>query len=134
MTASRKAVLLVAIGLVPGLAGATVEMQSDAKKLGFPVRNCLYCHASPHAVEKMQAKAKAAGMSEGNCLACHGANIPAALNHRGEFLVTEKGRRNAKGWDMAWLKDYKEPAPTPKPAAPKPAAKKPETIQLAPKP
>jgi hypothetical protein len=134
MTVSRRAVLLVAVWLVPCLAGATVEMQNDAKKLGFAVHNCLYCHASPHAIETMQAKAKAAGMSEGNCLACHGANIPAALNQRGEFLVTEKGRRNAKGWDMAWLKDYKEPTAATKPATAKPAATKPETIQLAPKP
>jgi hypothetical protein len=134
MSVSRSAVLLVAIGLVPRLAGATVEMQNDAKKLGYPVHNCLYCHASPHAIEKMREKAKEAGTSEGNCLGCHGANIPAALNQRGEFLLTEKGRRNATGWDMAWLKDYKEPTAATKPATAKPAATKPETIQLAPKP
>jgi hypothetical protein len=107
MTASRGLVLLVAFALAPSSADATVEMQNQAKKLGFEVHNCLYCHASPHAVERMKEKAKAAGMAEGNCLACHGANVPAALNHRGEFLVAEKGRRTAKEWDMAWLKDYK---------------------------
>jgi len=123
--------------LLPAVpAAATVEMQNQAKKLGFEAHNCLYCHASPHAIEKMKEKAKAAGMAEGNCLACHGANIPATLNHRGEFLVTEKGRRTAKEWDMAWLKDYKEPVASKAPAAKAGAkpAPKPETIQLAPKP
>ena len=75
-------------------------------------------------------------MARGNCLACHGANIPAALNHRGEWLVAEKGRRAAKECDMAWLKDYKEPVATKAPPA-RPGTKpapKPDTIQLAPKP
>jgi hypothetical protein len=128
-----KGVLAGALALASVVpAGATVEMQNQAKKLGFEVHNCLYCHASPHAVDKMKEKAKAAGMSDGNCLACHGANVPAALNHRGDWLAAEKGRRHAKEWDMAWLKDYKEPAPETK-RAPKPVAK-PETIQLAPRP
>ena len=109
MIASRRVVLLVAATLAPWPAAATVEMQTQAKKLGVEVHNCLYCHASPHSIEKMKAKARATGMSDGNCLACHGANIPAALNHRGDWLVAEKGRRNARDCDMAWLKDYKEP-------------------------
>jgi hypothetical protein len=118
--------LPLTIALVLALAlplGATVEMQNDAKKLGFEVRNCLYCHASPHAIERMKAKAKQLAISDGNCLACHGANIPAALNQRGEWLVVEKDRRKSKSWDMGWLKDYKDPAPAPKtaPAAPKAA-------------
>jgi len=83
VTASRGLVLLVAVALVPRPAGATVEMQNQAKKLGFEVHNCLHCHASPHAVEKMKEKAKVTGMTEGNCLACHGANIPITLNQRG---------------------------------------------------
>jgi hypothetical protein len=132
MTACLGLALLFTVALVPCSAGATVEMQNQAKKLGFEVHNCLYCHASPHAIEKMKEKAKATGMAEGNCLACHGANIPAALSHRGEFLVTERSRRTAKEWDMAWLKDYKEPV-APKAPAAKPAPK-PETIQLAPTP
>ncbi len=130
-------VLLAAIALAPARADATVEMQNQAKKLGFAVRNCLYCHASPHAIEVMKKKAKDLNMAEGNCLACHGANIPAALNHRGDWLVLEKGRRHAKEWDMAWLRDYKEPTPAKATGAKAPAAKpapKPETIQLPPKP
>jgi hypothetical protein len=101
---------LSVLGLAAG-AGATVEMQVQAKKLGFSVPNCLHCHASPHSVDVMKKKAKALQMSDGNCLACHGANAPAALNDRGRWLVAEKGRRGAKECDMAWLREYKEPAP-----------------------
>jgi hypothetical protein len=122
--------LALLLATVPG--GATVEMQNQAKKLGFHVTNCLDCHASPHSVEVMKKKAKDTKMADGNCLACHGSNIPAALNRKGDWLVSEKGRRNAKEWDMAWLKDYVEPV-APKTPAAKPAPK-PETIQLAPKP
>jgi len=117
---------LVALGsllLLPAVpAGATVEMQNQAKKLGYAVKNCLDCHASPHAADVMKKKAKDLRMADGNCLACHGANIPAALNHKGEWLVSEKGRRGAKECDMAWLKDYKEPAPAKAPPAAKPKA------------
>jgi mono/diheme cytochrome c family protein len=119
----RRLPLTIALVLaLAASAGATVEMQNDAKRLGLKVQNCLYCHASPHAVEKMKAKAKQLAMADGNCLACHGANIPAGLNDRGDWLVAEKDRRKAKACDMAWLKEYKEPAP----AATKPApARKP---------
>jgi len=127
-------VLLVGFALAPRPAGATVGMQNQAKKLGFAVKNCLDCHATPHAAEVMQKKAKDLKMLDGNCLACHGANIPAALNAKGEWLVAEKGRRGAKVCDMAWLEDYKEPTPAPKPGAPKakPGAK--SEIQVAPRP
>jgi hypothetical protein len=119
-------IALAALGLVCGRAGATVEMQVDAKKLGFPVVNCLYCHATAHSVDVMKDKAKALKISDGNCLACHGANIPAKLNDRGHWLVAEKTRRGAKQCDMAWLKDYKEPTPPPAPGAKAaPAAKAP---------
>jgi hypothetical protein len=111
-------------------ADATVEMQNQAKKLGFKITNCLDCHASPHAVEVMKKKARDTKMADGNCLACHGASIPATLNDRGTWLVAEKHRRNAKGWDMAWLKDYKE-SDAPKTPAAQPGAK-PETIQVQP--
>ena len=68
----RPSVLLLDAALfLPALpARATIEMQDQAKKLGFALHNCLYCHASPHAIEKMKEKARAAGTSEGNCLAC----------------------------------------------------------------
>ena len=110
--------------LLPAVpVGATVEMQVQAKKLGFAVKNCLDCHATPHSVDVMKAKAKDLKMADGNCLACHGADIPVALNHRGNWLVAEKVRRGAKECDMAWLKDYKEPVAAPKPGTAKAAAK-----------
>lgn len=127
--------LLAAAGwLLLATAGeATVEMQKQAKQLGFAVQNCLYCHASPHATEAMKAKARAARVSEGNCLACHGNDIPAALNHRGDWLVSQKLARGAKACDMAWLKDYKEPAREAKPKpAPKPTPTPKDVIQVAP--
>ena len=86
MRARRAALLLAVIGVVAPRAEATVEMQVAAKKLGYPVGNCLYCHAHSHSVEVMKEKAKALGVSDGNCLACHGANIPAKLNERGHWL------------------------------------------------
>jgi hypothetical protein len=95
-------------------------MQVQAKKLGFVVQNCLYCHASPHATEVMKKKAKALDMSDGNCLACHGANIPAKLSDRGQWLAAERVKRGAKAADMVWLREYKEPAPKDGKAAPKP--------------
>ena len=113
------ALLLAVIGLPAARAGATVEMQVAAKKLGYPVVNCLYCHATSHSVDVMKQKAKALSMSDGNCLACHGANIPAKLNDRGHWLVAEKTKRSAKECDMAWLRDYKEPTPAPPRAAAK---------------
>jgi hypothetical protein len=123
MRARRAALLLAVIGVVAPGAEATVEMQVAAKKLGYPVGNCLYCHAHSHSVDVMKEKAKALGVREGNCLACHGANIPAKLNDRGHWLVAEKAKRGAKAFDMAWLKDYKEPAAAPAhPAAKTPPA------------
>ena len=118
LTTPRGLLILAALVLAPSRAGATVEMQNQAKKLGFPIKNCLDCHASPHSVDVMKKRAQDLKMAEGNCLACHGAKIPAALNHRGNWLVTEKDRRSAKEFDMAWLRDYKEPEP-PRPAAAK---------------
>jgi hypothetical protein len=120
------AVVAVVLG-VAALAGrgrqaeATVDMENQARKLGFKVDNCLYCHASPHATEVMKERAKKFGVNPGNCLGCHGKEIPATLNDRGQWLVKEKKRRGAAEFDMAWLKDYKEPEPA-KAGAAAPAA------------
>jgi len=129
---ARALTLAAGLSLLASGAGATVEMQNQAKKLGFAVKNCLYCHASPHATEAMQAKARALKIQEGNCLACHGNNIPAALNRRGDWLVAQKAARRASACDMAWLKDYKEPTPEPKPAKAKPAPT--DVIKVQPNP
>ncbi len=111
--AVRRFLAVAAATLLAGPALATVEMQVQAKKLGFPVGNCLYCHAHSHSVEVMKQKAKSLNLNDGNCLGCHGANIPSKLNERGRWLAAEKARRGAKQWDMAWLRDYKEPTPAP---------------------
>lgn len=114
------AVLFSVLTVPAPRAAATVDMQVQAKKLGFPVHNCLYCHATPHSIDVMKKKAKALDMSDGNCVACHGANIPAKLNDRGNWLASERVRRGAKDADMAWLREYKEPAPKDGKAVPKP--------------
>ncbi len=108
--AVRGTLALAAVLLLARPALATVEMQVQAKKAGFAVGNCLYCHAHSHSVEVMKQKAKAANVSDGNCLACHGANIPAKLNERGQWLMAEKTRRGARQIDVAWLREYREPA------------------------
>ena len=70
-----------------GSAYATMPMQKKAKELGFPVTSCTYCH-----VEKLPKK---------------GAST---YNERGKWLIAEKDKRKAAEVDMAWLKDYVEPA------------------------
>lgn len=111
MTARLAVPLLSALAILVPRADATVEMEVQARKLGFAVQNCLYCHATAHAVDVMKKKAKALDMSDGNCLACHGSKIPAKLNERGQWLAAERVKRGAKDADMAWLREYKEPAP-----------------------
>ncbi len=114
------AAAFVALAVPAPPAGATVEMQVQARRLGFPVKNCLYCHATPHSVEVMKQKAKSLALSDGNCLACHGADIPAKLNDRGTWLAAERTKRGAKVADMAWLSGYKEPPAKVAKPAPKP--------------
>jgi hypothetical protein len=97
--------VLVAAGAI---AEATVKMQNDAKKLGFVVANCHYCHSSASAEAKMEKKARDLGLSSHNCIQCHGEKLPDKLNARGQWLVSEQKRRGAKKIEMAWLEDYKE--------------------------
>jgi hypothetical protein len=63
-----------------------MKMQKTAKKAGFEIKNCLYCHN-----EKMPKKD----------------NV--TENHRGEWLVAQKEERKAEEIDVAWLEDYVEP-------------------------
>ena len=65
-----------------------------AKRLGYPAKDCTYCHVSLQ------------GGSD-------------KLNARGTWLVSEKVRRRLVAVDVKWLKDYK-PART----GPKSRAKK----------
>jgi hypothetical protein len=68
--------------LVSGMSTATLPIQKKAKELGFPVENCLYCHN-----EKLPKK------------------DAVSHNERGNWLIAEKAKRNAKEVDPAWLKD-----------------------------
>jgi hypothetical protein len=58
----------------------------------------------------IQKQAKAAGVDASNCQYCHVDKLPKkdahTLNDRGNWLVAEKTKRNAKAVDGAWLKDY----------------------------
>ncbi len=65
-----------------------------AKRLGYPAKDCTYCHVSLQ------------GGSD-------------KLNERGQWMVAEKVRRDAVAVDVKWLKDYKRGR-----AAPKSRAKK----------
>ncbi|MGH9897284.1 MAG: hypothetical protein ACRD63_13065 [Pyrinomonadaceae bacterium] len=56
----------------------------QAKELGFPAKNCTYCHIN------------AGGGDEWNA--------------RGKWLVEEKKKRKADEIDVGWLKEYKEAA------------------------
>lgn len=64
-------------------SSATLPMQKKAKELGYAVSDCTFCHG-----EKLPKKGAM------------------TLNDRGKWLVAEKGKRNAKEVDVAWLKDY----------------------------
>jgi hypothetical protein len=70
-----------------GEAGATMDMQKKAKAAGFAAANCQYCHN-----EKLPKK----GASTNNA--------------RGQWLIAEKEKRQAKEVDVNWLKDYTEKA------------------------
>lgn len=65
------------------VSSATLPTQKKAKELGFPAQNCLYCHN-----EKLPKKGAV------------------SHNDRGKWLIAEKGKRQAKEVDPAWLKEY----------------------------
>ena len=68
-----------------GVATATLANQKQAKALGYPAANCMYCHE-----DKLPKKA------------AH------KFNDRGQWLHEEKEKRKAKEVDVAWLKEYVE--------------------------
>ena len=83
------ATLLVSVGVVVGVAFATPQMVSEAKKLGMPANNCQYCHTE--------------------ALPNKDTFKPEGLNERGQFLLADMKQRNLKAADLGKLKDYKEP-------------------------
>lgn len=64
-------------------SSATLAMQKKAKELGYAVQDCTFCHG-----EKLPKKGAM------------------TLNDRGKWLMAEKGKREAKEVDVAWLKEY----------------------------
>ena len=69
--------------LFSGTSSATLPIQKQAKELGFPAESCTYCHN-----EKLPKKGSA------------------THNDRGNWLIAEKAKRQAKEVDPAWLKEY----------------------------
>jgi hypothetical protein len=69
--------------LLSGVSSATLPIQKKAKEAGIPAENCLYCHT-----EKLPKKGAV------------------THNDRGNWLIKEKEKRQAKEVDPAWLKDY----------------------------
>jgi mono/diheme cytochrome c family protein len=113
---TRTLLLAVALaGARPGLA--TVALQEEATKAGYPAQNCSYCHSFDS--DHMKARALQLGISTHNCVACHGGKLPrkgpALFNPRGRWLLEEKARQKAERVDVTWLKAYVAPAATPKP-------------------
>lgn len=78
-------VILAGVFLLAGAAPghATLKIQKEARKEGFPAAACVYCHN-----EKMPAKGKV------------------TMNERGTYLVQQKETRKPKEVDVAWLKDF----------------------------
>jgi hypothetical protein len=68
-------------------------------------------HAS--ASMPMVKKAKDAGITQvQNCQSCHVDKLPKKeshkVNERGQWLLDQKAKKNAKEIDVTWLKDYVE--------------------------
>jgi hypothetical protein len=100
-------------------AAATVRIQEEAISRGFAASNCGYCHTFDS--DHMKDEAKKRGMSRLDCYACHGGRLPktgaSLLNNRGRFLAATKRHFRAEKVDGAWLRHYREPAPSPSPKA-----------------
>ena len=69
--------------------------------------------AAASASMPMVKKAKDLGItSVQNCQSCHVDKLPKKdahkVNERGQWLLDQKAKKNAKEIDVAWLKDYVE--------------------------
>jgi len=84
----RLVVLALALGLASwvGLAEATPQMFTDAKKAGMPAKNCQYCHSE--ALPKKETFK------------------PETLNERGKWLYDDQQARKLKAPDLEKLKDF----------------------------
>ena len=86
-TSCTAAALLVSLGAGVGLAVATPQMLSEAKKAGMPAKNCQYCHT-----ESMPKKDTF--------------KADTGLNDRGKFVMADMKAKNSKTPDYAKLKDF----------------------------
>jgi hypothetical protein len=68
-----------------GTASATLVIQKKAKEAGYEAKGCVYCHN-----EKLPKKGAV------------------TYNDRGQHLVDQKKKHEAKDIDVNWLKDYVE--------------------------
>jgi hypothetical protein len=75
------AALLFAVSAVVMTAEAKPGFLAQAQQLGFPAKDCTYCHVN--------------------------ASGGAPWNARGNWMRAEKKKRGAKQVDVAWLKEYK---------------------------
>ena len=75
--------ILFLVSIVPPARTYPLYLTS-AQKLGFPAKDCSYCHL------------KASGGS--------------GWNARGKWLISEKEKRGADTIEVSWLKDYKASA------------------------
>ena len=90
MNISARWTTAISVGLVGvwvGVAGATPQFLTDAKKAGMPVKNCQYCHTE--AVPKKETF-----------------KPDSSLNDRGKFLLTDMQERKLKTPDLNKLKDF----------------------------
>jgi hypothetical protein len=73
----------------PGVSFAQPPTLAEAKKAGFPAKNCQYCHTQ--ALPKKETfKAET------------------SLNDRGKFLLADMQKRNLKAPDVQVLKEFAE--------------------------
>ena len=92
-------------------------MKTKGSRLGAMVALLVWCgwialSATSTATMDIQKQAKAAGIDAKNCQYCHVDKLPKKdtglhePNEVGKWLIAEKGKRNAKAVDGAWLKEY----------------------------
>jgi hypothetical protein len=81
----KRPVLIASLALAVGAVVVTAEAKpgylAKAQELGFPAKDCTYCHVN--------------------------ASGGAPWNARGNWMRAEKKKRKTKESDVAWLKDYK---------------------------
>ncbi len=87
----RKGTRGIVVGILAAWALASVVMAKPmfvkkAKDLGFPAKNCMYCHTV--ALPKKDTFK------------------PDQLNARGKWLLDQKAKKKAPEVQVEWLKDY----------------------------